>query len=292
MSSCPLLLQVIANNPVAVADCFQLHLDAFQTVFYGWPPGAHQQQDPTCLFGPVRGFFFKTETSGRGGLHAHSPVCCPHLQPAALRAFFAGQEQHAGPPPVVLFMESIMRQWLPHPLHSPSEDPQRAVAAVDGNTAPENAVARDPARPMAAACNLERCSHWPQAQQLRFSALAALENNMHSHTATCAKGGGDTSDEHCRMVFPRPLQAATTLVPGSDGVLLKRMCLMLVPYMGALMLAQPCNHAVYLMCEFSRCGAPARCSTGARQLTCTTNPCHLTPPGATCCRGRVRLQLL
>lgn len=74
---------------------------------------------------------------------------------------------------------------------------------------------------------------------------------MHSHTHTCAKGKGSADDAGCRLKFPRPL-CDETRVEHTSCVTQRRDHAMLVPYSPALMLAQPCNHALYPFCELSR----------------------------------------
>lgn len=74
---------------------------------------------------------------------------------------------------------------------------------------------------------------------------------IHSHTHTCAKGSHAADDENCRMAFPRPL-CATTTIDLRSCITQRRNHPMLVPFNPSLLLAQPCNHALYAFAEISR----------------------------------------
>jgi hypothetical protein len=77
----------ISSNPVICAQYFQCFMQAFQVVCLGWEPGAKVQTNPNCMFGEVKGYFFKYENTGKGDLHAHGNIIAPALQPHNLLAW-------------------------------------------------------------------------------------------------------------------------------------------------------------------------------------------------------------
>jgi hypothetical protein len=82
-------------------------------------------------------------------------------------------------------------------------------------------------------------------------ALCTLQVCMHTHSHTCKKHGFKGTDEDCRMTMPRPLQRASEFDKDTGAVYLRRDAGMLVSHMPALVAADPCNNAVYAMCEAS-----------------------------------------
>lgn len=87
----------------------------------------------------------------------------------------------------------------------------------------------------------------PLQAAMTFVAEAVLYLQIHKHSHTCAKKNGEPNDIGCRLRNPRPAHRETVLLNAAHAVVvLKRCCPMFVPYLPALMLAQPCNQAVYL----------------------------------------------
>lgn len=82
-------------------------------------------------------------------------------------------------------------------------------------------------------------------------AAAAHALQIHAHTSTCAKSGHAADDDNCRMGYPRPL-CSSTRVELTACITQRRNHRMLVPYSPSLLLAQPCNHALYAFTEIGR----------------------------------------
>ena len=82
----------------------------------------------------------------------------------------------------------------------------------------------------------------------RHIGYCVYELNTHHHTYTCSKNGFKGGDDDCRMNYPRELVPEMTITP-EGYVAVARDDPMTVPYVPAMFLAEPCNHAVYFMCE-------------------------------------------
>ena len=84
--------RIVAQHCVANATYMRLFLNAVQTELFGWPPDAKRQANPNCLFGRVTAFFWKLESSGRGGIHVHGNISQPDLQPDRLKGYLSSPE--------------------------------------------------------------------------------------------------------------------------------------------------------------------------------------------------------
>ena len=93
---------------------------------------------------------------------------------------------------------------------------------------------------------------WADHETHGFVARCAISIQRHTHSFTCCKGGHAGNDADCRMLMPRPVQATTHVLPGSGALLVKRLSRQLVPFIAALMTAQPCNQAMYLASDQGR----------------------------------------
>jgi hypothetical protein len=102
--------RTVARNPRACAEFYRRFLAAFCNVFLGWSLGNDYQHNPNCLFGRVKAFFFKHESSGRGAIHGHGMVCCADLQPERIAHLMERPEtKHL----LFTMIESLMSQCLP-----------------------------------------------------------------------------------------------------------------------------------------------------------------------------------
>ena len=257
--------RILAADPLAEAQFFDLWVHAFADAFLHFPVGAHvqQQRDPPCLFDLVAAWFLKPETSTRTSLHGHMCVSNPRLQPAALQRLAADPATCNA---VFSLLERCGRQYLPSPFHSrdmpPKEgagDPAHLVAAHRRGDEGERPSACRPSLPPREWLLARRRGDTTHAAELdqwllrlrRQVALCVLGLQMHSHTHTCAKHGGEATDLDCRLWEPRPCVAATGMGP-FGMVDVRRDHEFIVPFCTALMLACPMNQALFLAGETSR----------------------------------------
>lgn len=77
--------KIIADNPVACAEFLNAYLAAFADIFLGWPMDSDSQQKANCLFGEILAYYYKYESSTRGGIHAHGQLIQRFLQAQFLR---------------------------------------------------------------------------------------------------------------------------------------------------------------------------------------------------------------
>jgi hypothetical protein len=73
----------------------------------------------------------------------------------------------------------------------------------------------------------------------------------HHHTNRCKKGGCLGTDLSCNVTMPRPTVDAHTIVTSSGALLAKCNKSSIAPYIPAVLLATPCNMAIWLSCEVS-----------------------------------------
>lgn len=239
--------KTIAANPGLCAKFFQVFMQAFQAVFLGWPIGSIEQQDLDCLFGRVLAWYWKHETGGRGAPHSHGQFVAVCLQPENLKRLM-----HELPEQLTRYIEMLMCRFVPdvpgcglqlykdeqRPVHAASYEvalPERSAACVQGDAVPVFTVN-------------------PEDKQrlLNHIANCVLESQRHKHTHTCSKNGFGGTDADCRMAMPRPEVPETAVFPDSGVFVVKCNDPMVVPYIPSLMLAMPCNHAMYLSAEGSK----------------------------------------
>ena len=235
--------RIVAQHCVANATYMRLFLDAVQTELFGWPPGAKRQVNPACLFGRVTSFFWNLESSGRGGIHVHGNISQPDLQPDRLKAYLSSSEFQQK---MFDFIDGMAAQVRP-------------TTIVDGQDVP---FARDAPCESARLCPLpdsvlgSTCRPPLEGEQAttdnhkRHVAYCVAELNTHAHTYTCSKNGFGGGDDDCRMGYPKPTVDATHMTP-EGYIAVRRDDPMIVPYNPALFLGDPCNHALYFMCEAS-----------------------------------------
>ena len=102
--------RTVAQHCVANAQYLNIFMNAVQTDLFGWPPGAKRQTNPNALFGRITAFFWKLESSGRGGIHVHGNVSQPDLQPQQLSKYLESPELHAK---LFDFMQGMVQQLRP-----------------------------------------------------------------------------------------------------------------------------------------------------------------------------------
>ncbi len=238
--------RIVARNPVAAAEYFRLIIDAFCAVYMGWPIGSTRQLNPDCLYGVIKALYFKWESSGRGAAHGHGQPTQRDLEPRRLW-WLLTESEHKDE--WVAFLEQQMCQWYP--------DGWAGPAAHEGCPAWARPIVRPGAQPTERFSDgAYAAAHEPPLHDITparagcFVARGAQESQNHDHTATCAKGGRKGDDMDCRGALPRVTRGETEVHAG--GVLLRRDHGMLAPYLPSMMLAHPCNMAVYLSCEVGR----------------------------------------
>ena len=241
--------RLVSGSPVSDAQVFLAFLEAFFRVFLGWPPGAPRQADPNCLFGRVESAFMKPETNQRGGLHAHGCVWQFNMRPERLREALTTEQGQAA---VLAFMESVQTQWLPGELQ---DAPEHDVAAQREPRAGEALQhVRSPAddKPSIQFWRLPLDSS-SKAQRDHFAAMAVLGLLLHTHRqGTCTAAGVQPTHSNCRMGMPRLPNRRSKVKRHGHAVYLMRRSPTLVSYLLPLLLAHPCNHNAYFVCEVGR----------------------------------------
>lgn len=235
--------RIVAQHCVANATYMRLFLDAVQTELFGWPAGAKRQANPNALFGRITSFFWKLESSGRGGIHAHGNISQPDLQPTRLKGYLCSPEFQQR---LFDFIDGMASQVQPSTLVDGAPTPfARDSQHETANLPPlPDGVYASTCRPPLEGPNATDHNH------NRHVAYCVAELNTHAHTYTCSKNGFQGGDDDCRMGYPKPKVAATAATP-EGYVAIRRDDPMIVPYTPALFLGDPCNHAVYFMCEAS-----------------------------------------
>lgn len=92
----------------------------------------------------------------------------------------------------------------------------------------------------------------PAEVHIEHLSVCARAVQFHKHTHTCTKNDHQGTDSSCRMQYPRPVISRSFVQPSSGHVVLKRDAGRIVGYTPSLMLAQPCNQSMNLLCEASR----------------------------------------
>lgn len=259
--------RILAADPMAEAEFFNLFIRAFAAVFLQFPVGAHTQQpsDLPCVFDKVLAWTGKPETSSRKSVHGHLMVCNPRLQPAAMQRLL---HDPATSNAMLGFLERVGQAFLPSPCHSPeipppagqAADPDHHVPTPDRKNRETNPAAwRPPLPPKELLLQRLRGDHSRKPQLdayittlKKHASSCALMQQMHGpHSHTCAKHGGQPNDLECRLWYPRLLILLTAI--GRFGLVdVRRDHPMLVPFNAALMMAQPMNMAIYAVGDSSR----------------------------------------
>lgn len=191
----------------------------------------------------VTAYFIKPETSGRGGLHLHSPIAMPYLQPDHLTKHLADADANAG---VLSRIERLMCGTLPD-----------GWSLVDrGSTyntepPPDVEVETFPSKLLANACQPPLDGSLPKHELDAHVTRSIAGNNMHRHTQRCRKNKHAGTDLDCALCWPRGL-VPDTAVTDQSIVLVKHTVPNLVFYARAVMLGIACNHTIYCFVELSR----------------------------------------
>jgi hypothetical protein len=281
--------RAVAANPVACAQHFNVYRNAVWDVFYGWPRGDtgghHAQGD--CRFGRIRAIVDRAEHSSRGGLHPHMLVAQTDMQPARLRQL---QGHPDGLKQLQLFCEQLSCKHMPTGWHVPGSigNGQEAVdfKKVHGRSKVLGACYKFPINVAHDIVCREPSDSEPEWQAMQayvreFQARLASANQLHAHSDRCKKGGRRGDDFDCAMYKPEPTRSCMEVLPG--GCLLLRCDHgMLTAYCPALLLVDPCNHAIILCFDASRWetertraaadGVPFDVDVPSLELQC--NACH------------------
>lgn len=163
------------------------------------------------------------------------------------------------------FVESLAQQWLPSPYRhcfdcaTPQKDCARDHGSAVQLANDGNGIACGLTEYPLPTVNIARDGHYSFNSD--DAAVDGLKKHLgrcviclqhHSHTSTCAKGGGAATDEKCRLTMPRPELLESKVDADTACIFLRRQCGSLVAYNQAVMLGLPVNHAFYLMAESSR----------------------------------------
>lgn len=201
----------MAENPVACAEFMCLFLRAFNDVFLGWEQGSNTQRREGCPFGRVRAWYWKPETGGRGHVHWHGCGVIANASPANVRDAIGNRILSRK---VIHFLESMACQWMPAPFHSmPNMQPYDQSDSSESNRLELVHSCKNTLASMEIPLDNDELIR-------RFIATAALQLQQHEHSATCAKNGGASTDEECRLRLPRPIQTESTLA--AEGLTYKR----------------------------------------------------------------------
>lgn len=122
-------LRAVAANPVACAHMVHAYVGAFGMVFLGWPLSSKHQTNPHCIFGVIVIGYFKYESSGRGGKHAHGQILQPPLQAANLRRLLSKGDEFQER--LFEFLESFACSYLPWPSAPPSNVVESECACLE-----------------------------------------------------------------------------------------------------------------------------------------------------------------
>ena len=68
--------RILAADPLAEAQFFDIFIQAFADVYLHWPVGATQQEkrDLPCIFGAIAAWFLKYESATRQSIHTHGAI--------------------------------------------------------------------------------------------------------------------------------------------------------------------------------------------------------------------------
>jgi hypothetical protein len=166
---------------------------------------------------------------GKGDLHAHMCIIQPTLQPSAV---MQSLQSHATQ--LAKFAETLMCRIVPdvprENLVLSTSDPKPAAYQV----------------PLTIPTCRSESAHLDAA-----TASAQLDLQLHHHTHTCKKQGFAGNNWSCRVSMPRPVVANTSVFKDTSTLLVKCNNGHIAPHLKSLLLAQPCNMAVWLSCEAS-----------------------------------------
>lgn len=254
--------RLLAADPMAEAEFFDLFIRAFADVFLHFPIGAHQQEQRTiaCLFDIVLAWSAKPEVSSRKSPHGHLMVCNPRMQPANMQRLLADPATCGG---MLGLLERVCQAFLPAPFYAEGMlaaegDPQHLVALPDRYDKEDRPTACRPPMPPQEWLLERSQGDTTHSQELeacvtllkQHACRCVLAQQLHMHTHTCNKGGTPT-DLNCRLCWPR-VPVAATGVSRFGNVDLRRDHPMMVPFMLTLMMAQPMNMAIYPVGDSAR----------------------------------------
>lgn len=167
--------------------------------------------------------------TGKGDLHAHMCIIQPNLQPQRLQALL----QHS-PTELMHFAETLMCRVVP-------DVPTSSLVHSDADAKPASYEV-----PLSAPMTPSDASTL-HAQV----ASAQMDLQYHHHTFTCKKNGFLGTDLSCRVTMPRPIVKCTQIFKNTCAMLVKCTNGHIAPHVRSLLLAQPCNMAVWLSCKAS-----------------------------------------
>lgn len=248
---------VVAGNPVACAQFFQLFIKAFNEVVLCWSTAKGKQDlsSRKCIFGVIVAIFWKYENTQRGALHGHNTISQPHLSPRRLQATLRNPSTRSY---LLSFMDAMVQQFLPAPFYSdkfrlqPAPPGMQMLAAHDDPNRPFGTDLQPLPNAATVSAMTEEERGELRKQTDAVVAHAIIDKQIHNHSFTCCKRGGAATDTHCRMLYSRPTEAATTYDETTGCINLRRQDGYIVPSLYAVQLACPCNMAVYPFCEQSR----------------------------------------
>jgi hypothetical protein len=254
-------------------------LEAFCDVFLGWRLGDDYQHNPNCLFGRIKAFFFKHESSGRGAIHGHGMICASDLQPERVQWLMQQPETRQQ---LAALIDSLMAQFLPE-LENPAGEPNLQFHAACITSSPTTvkradlqvhclnskctgclqhraalgtaAVYNKDVQP--GACHPALDGSVPIFDLKKSLAYKVVTQQKHGHNHSCRCGDPKTTpqddmDANCRFARPWRINSHTYIDPKTGCVHTRCDDGMLLPYCAAVHLGCSCNHAFYLMGDMSR----------------------------------------
>ena len=247
---------LLAQNPVAAAQYFICFMDTFADVMLGWPKGAKKQRE-RGIAGDMIAWGYKPECTERAVLHAHAVGVQTVMLARRFQCLVKNPDFQQN---ILAFMESVTQSWLPSPYYCCStldETKHDQTCNVDhklhGHTKPLLPPLRNSTeepqllRPSIPISETEKANEKQHLEFVEWLAACAINLQWHFHTATCGKNGFKACDEQCRVSMPRVVVRKSHLYEESSLVLLRRDIPEIASYNMAMLAAEPCNHAFYLM---------------------------------------------
>jgi hypothetical protein len=240
--------RILARNPYACAMAAYVFLTAFCAELLNFPTDACEQRSPEgCMFGRVLAYSFKPETSSRGEIHFHGLIVQPMLQADNLERIMQNGEALKA---LERLLGATAAAYLPGGLVAEGHIPVKGLPPLPlPKASADHHVAMQREIPLPAISATQALDAQQKAELDVAVAQLMMLTNVHNHSFTCGKYGGQPNDANCRMDFPRPTNP--TLQPYGDGatgtILQPRAHGMLVDACHTLLLAMALNHAFYVL---------------------------------------------
>ena len=247
-------IRIIAKNPIACAQFYEIMIRAFGHAFLGFPEGSQTQIAGAGCFGPVSFWFIKRETGDmRGGLHGHGQIASASVNQQTIIKMLGSVEFRKQ---VLDFLGSISCSVLPT---IPTLPITTLLDANDSLSEPSDLLQPQP-QPQsptpAPARVLAVFEQYPHSISdvndfRRCCSEIASKTQIHHHTATCGKNQHMGDDSDCRLGYPRLRLLQPLLSWDPAGFFLPRSHNFIVAYNPAVAVSMRCNQAVYAIGEAS-----------------------------------------